>query len=148
MVFFWPEQLPMTQHSPGLVRFLRGGGLVALLGAALCGCRGFKTGTVTGKVTVNGTPANAGTVYFQLAAGKQSMASIEPDGSYRAAVPLGKVTVTVQEAPPPVGQKAVPIPAKYANAKTSGFEFDITGNQVIDLDLTGSAPKTSGPKKK
>ena len=138
----------MKQHSPGLVRLLRGAGLVALLGAALCGCGGFKTGTVTGKVTVNGTPANAGTVHFQSAAGKQGMANIEPDGSYKALVPLGKVTVTVMEAPPPVGQKAVPIPPKYANAKTAGLEFEIkSGSQEIPLELTGSAPKGPAPKR-
>jgi hypothetical protein len=121
-----------------LVRFLRGGGLVALLGAALCGCGGFKTGTVSGKVTVDGKSVNTGTIYFVLAPGKQSVVPIEPDGTYKAQVPVGKVTVTIQDGPPPPGQKQnVPIPVKYASAKTSGLQYDITGgSQEIDFKLT------------
>jgi hypothetical protein len=153
VIFFWAEQLPMKQHSPGLVRLLRGAGFVALLGAVLCGCGGFKTGTVTGKVTVNGTPANSGTVYFVLK-DKQGIAPIEPDGTYKAQVPVGKVTVTIQNGPTPAGQKTVTIPAKYADAKKSGLEYEIKpGSQEIPLELTGSAapagpaPKGPGPRR-
>src|SRR5262249_20377437 len=82
--------------------------------------------------------------------GKNSAAAIETDGTYKTAVPVGKVTVTIQNGATPEGLKPVRIPPNYADSKKSGLEFEITsGSQTIDLELKGSAgpaPKGPGPR--
>jgi hypothetical protein len=112
--------------------------------ALLTGCNSAKDGTVQGKVTVDGTPANGGFVVFTPSGGGQGISGIiQADGTYRAVeVPLGQVKVSVTPPPkatgtappiagmePPGGAagKPVPIPPKYAAPNTSGLSTTVTG---------------------
>jgi len=130
--------------------------LFNLLVLAGCGSSG-KTGTVQGKVTVDGTPANSGSVSFTAANGIVIGGAIGTDGSYKViGVPAGAAQVVVTplaappktgEAPPTMGKdmpggppsvsNPVPIPAKYAKVETSGLTFPVKGgSNTYNIDLT------------
>lgn len=133
---------------------------VLLLGLLLAGCSSNpndKLGNIQGKVTVDGAPANSGSVIFTVN-GASVSGSIEPDGTYRViGVTPGaaQVTVTAPTTPasagggprvptpmkdmpggPAIG-KPVPIPAKYGTAATSGLNFTVkSGQNPYDIPLT------------
>lgn len=72
--------------------------LVVGLGSFLAvGCSGGKTGTVSGKVTLDGKPVNNGVVTFTLADGKnRGSAAIQENGTFTIEkVPQGAGTFTV-----------------------------------------------------
>ena len=78
-----------------------------MLAAAVlfAGCAKPTTGTVTGKVTIDGVPAKSGSIAFFPVDGKSSTAGAEiVDGQYMAQVPPGasKVEIRVSKV---VGQK-------------------------------------------
>jgi hypothetical protein len=125
-----------------------------LLGmAVLSGC-GPRFGTVEGTVTVDGKPANDGTVIFSV--GDLSAAgTIHPDGSYTAEkVPPGEARIVIHQmmlmggatnqpgrlpgiddAAPTA--KPVPIPKKYQSVETSGLSYTITsGTNEINIELS------------
>jgi hypothetical protein len=88
-----------------------------------------KTGTITGMVTFQGKPLTGGFVTFVTEKGKAD-AKINADGTYRVrGVPVGPAKIVV-------ASKAVAIPARYANADTSGLIYRIKeGRQVLDIEL-------------
>jgi hypothetical protein len=128
----------------------------------LSGCGG--TGTVTGKVTLDGEPLPGGIVLFHHVAGPESESAPPPngristDGTFVAAnVPTGKTLVTIMTAPkmgsvahPDAGLEPwgpyVPIPAKYKDPDKSGFTIEVKlGKQELNLAMTGD-PATDGQK--
>ncbi len=72
------------------------GGALSTL-CALAGCGGSGSGTVEGRVTLDGRPVAAGRVSFRSADGKNTaVAKIAPDGSYRVLdVPCDAMRVSV-----------------------------------------------------
>ncbi len=135
---------------------------VLFLVLPLAACGGKKTGVVTGKVTFKEKPLNAGSVVFYGEDGRVDSGNIDSDGSYRInRAPVGNVTVTVtvppdvaarpptkapgdrarphpgdKEKPPPSEVKAVQIPKKYSDKKSSGLLFTVTtGEQTIPIEL-------------
>jgi hypothetical protein len=139
---------------------------VVLLSLLFCAGCGQKTGTLKGKVTLNGTPLPSGTV--TVYGGKNDSITrngeISSDGTYRIdKVPVGKVKITVSSAETPdLGQlggaevdvkdakalnkpqqggkkKAVPIPGKYGNNESSGLTAEVKSGEETtkDLELQG-----------
>jgi hypothetical protein len=101
----------MRKQLVGL-RCLQLGGLASLL-FLLAGCGG--TGTVSGKVKVNGEPVTAGTVTFLAEDDKSYQGNISPDGSYTVEkVPPGTVKIGVYA---PSGAPPMPDFAKKALGK-------------------------------
>ena len=111
---------------------------------------------VTGNVTVDGKPANAGEVVFQFEKRRVATA-IEKDGSYKAmGVPLGtaKVTLASPNEDAVVGDvidentgeskkvdpiTPVPIPEKYRSADTSGLTVTIADRETsFPIQLTSN----------
>lgn len=87
------------------VRFA--GWVVALLAAAAVagGCADDKTAEVTGTISVDGNPAEKGSISFVPADGKSPTAGSEiKNGKYAAKVPLGTAKVQVR-VPKVVGKK-------------------------------------------
>jgi hypothetical protein len=138
-----------------LPRFFR---LGLLLGAALLcssGC-GQKSGTVRGKVSLDGSPITFGTVAFIGENGQSSSGQIQSDSSYVVQkAPLGKVVITVQTYPLPPsvqppdkkGSGEAPktearytrIPAVYGDARKSPLSYTVTaGEQSHDVTLSKS----------
>ena len=127
--------------------------LLCLVAAAGCGT---PTATVTGKVTVSGTPVTAGAVTFHGENNFVQSAVIDASGTYRISnAPVGPVKVAVVSSKPraaPPGGKAPPshpaggksggapaassvaVPDKYKDPAQSGLKFDLkAGEQTIDL---------------
>jgi hypothetical protein len=128
----------------------RAAALALLAAAALAGCHSSnKPLTITGTVTYKGQPLTSGIVRFFFGTDRQSMATIEPDGSFAATdVPPGPVKVTVEPDPQAAkhrsmggganepAPKPVTIPPKYADPKTSGLEYTITaGTNKLEVKL-------------
>jgi hypothetical protein len=105
-------------------------GLIAIF---LAGCGG--AGTVTGEVTLDGTPLKEGlitfhpadpgpTAYGQVKAGEFNLST-----GQKASVPPGKYKVTVSASTiPEMGTKQeakLLTPAKYAKPDTSGLEAEV-----------------------
>jgi hypothetical protein len=112
--------------------------LVGLLASNGCGGGQVAQCTVTGKVTVDGQPAEAGTITFEPVAGNLPSGGGEiKGGEYSAKVPRGshKVRINVPkvigERPsygpgsPPVKTYAESLPAKYNTA--TDITFDAQG---------------------
>lgn len=130
--------------------------IVSVCLAAGMGC-GTSTATVTGKVTMNGTPVTAGAVTFHGEGQFVQSAAIDSGGNYSISnAPIGPVKVTVQSAQPRAarnmpgktatkhpGEKggaaaaaSTSIPAKYGDPNQSGLSFTLkAGSQTIDLPL-------------
>jgi hypothetical protein len=125
--------------------------LGVVLPAALLGC-GSRTATVSGVVTLEGKPVNAGGIAFTSANNYIASGVIEQDGTYRIGnAPIGDVVVTIRKATPVMKPEpgadpskrpkesslptATPIPAKYAQPD-NGLGFTVTGNMTKDFDLT------------
>ncbi len=134
--------------------------LVCLVLATLMalGCRAPASGTVSGKVTVNGKPLPSGLITFEVSTGKDRVfsAAIE-NGEYRTDnIPVGVAKVAVTPgfeaesreivakggdlvAPP----KATPAPkgpfefdVKYQNTETSNLTCTVkSGENTFDVDL-------------
>jgi hypothetical protein len=132
--------------------------LAVVLPAAVAGC-GPKTGTVAGKVSVDGRPINAGIVSFlgaevEPGARNSSTGTIHADGSYLAhGVPVGPIKVCIipdimsgimsggrarRRPLPPPGMPAallaptaapVQIPPKYTKFDTSGLTLTVQGGR-------------------
>jgi hypothetical protein len=116
---------------------------------AIAGCGESNIGVVTGTVTVDGAPAQSGSIAFFPVNRKASTAGSEiRDGSYTAKVPLGAAKVEIR-VPKVVGQKklydtpdspvkqvlAESLPAKY-NDQT-GLTLDVQpGKNRQDYELS------------
>jgi hypothetical protein len=120
----------------------------------LVGCSKPSSGTLTGKVTLNGEPVALGTIAFFSDDGGVVSSSIH-DGRYRVEkAPLGHARITVQahaasqmivpighvqsssSSQPKTPAKFAPIPARYADGEASGLSHEvIAGPQVRDIVL-------------
>jgi hypothetical protein len=140
---------------------------LACLGIALAGCGGDfdygPTGTITGRLTLEGKPLPAGSsaVFMEPKAGYLAFGLTDADGNYtvntwnNGNMPIGTYRVMVHPPAPandsetasaeellanPEKYKARPvkteIPKKYRETSTSGLSFDIQkGQNKIDIDL-------------
>lgn len=146
-----------------LTRFHQFGiSLIALGLATLSGCGGPTPGSVSGKVTYNGSSLNKpdGTIVFVGPSGKQALAQISPDGTYLASgVELGENKVAVfyknpnavtasasgRKLPNPKAgadkqpQTASPFltPADYSVPDTSKLTVTVQPETVYNPTLTG-----------
>lgn len=88
------------------------------------------TSTVSGKVLFNGQPVASGTIGFVTANGKTANGAIGKDGSYQISAEPGEYQIVVK------GSNQQPLPAKYADAKTTPLRTTIRkGKLNFDLDL-------------
>jgi hypothetical protein len=111
---------------------------------------------VTGKVTIDGQPANSGSVVFATENGQIS-APIRPDGMYKAVgVPIGPARIFLKpfppspkrQGPPPdtdmgglkplqTVEHPVPIPKKYADSQKPQLSFIVqSGSNQYDIELS------------
>lgn len=125
-----------------------------------CGSGGFNapTGTVSGKVTINGKPLTDATIVFMGEGnGETGMAPLQADGTYTLkygagfSVPAGDYRVALTSTPPnapppdPAALMANPekykpnesIPEKYRDATTSGLIAVVKpgSNSNVDFEL-------------
>jgi len=122
--------------------------------ALLAGGCGTPQGRVSGTVTYQNKPVEAGTVTFYVIGAPRPVAAVITDGKYEAVdISPGEAMVTVSGPPPsePVGktQKGeggrprptpVPatssVPAKYADSSTSDLRFTVEpGENTIPINL-------------
>jgi hypothetical protein len=127
---------------------------IAAAAFGLAGC-GPSTGTISGTVTLNGTPLDNTGVSFISPDGTVKTAMTGADGSYRIfEVPAGPVQVIVQDmtvltesgqqdlkkrAAGPARPKAnkIPIPTRYGDSGTSGLSLTVkSGENKYDIPLT------------
>ena len=113
------------------------------------GCGGSDappSGTVTGTVTMAGSPLTNGTVvYMDDATGVGGSAELDEQGQYAFDAPLraGQYAVSIQPPPLPAPHEtpAAPsepfaVPQKFQDAKTSGLTAEVKeGKNVINFDL-------------
>jgi hypothetical protein len=117
-------------------------------------CTGSATGTVKGKITVNGQPLPDGLITFESEVGnKDPFSAAVKDGAYETGpIPVGlcKVSVIQNKVPRPAApgndlvpvanprdRAAVTVPPKYGRSDTSGLTFDVkAGPNTFDKDLT------------
>jgi hypothetical protein len=89
---------------------------------------------VSGKVTFKGKPLAGGKIRFVPAKKSAAVeAEIQADGTYEAkGVPVGEARVVIQPS-----DKSVKLPARYADAKTSGLTYEVKkeGDNYLDIDL-------------
>lgn len=132
--------------------------ILSLAVGLLGGCAGSEpTGTVSGKVTLDGKPVTAGQISFISAAGFSAIADLGEDGSFTLLenMPVDKYTVTlsppaIMDAPGEEGDTATQpkssIPEGYFDETTSDLKQDIAAgvnNVTIELKADGPAV-TSG----
>ncbi|MCA9209948.1 MAG: carboxypeptidase-like regulatory domain-containing protein [Pirellulaceae bacterium] len=141
--------------------------LMLIVGLATLGCSKTTlpdgpTGTLSGKVTYNGSapPTGSAISLIHEKTGFVAVGSIQADGSYSAQMkgqpelPVGayQVSVTGPPAPEmtpdqmaamyegktdPSGDSSNAIPAKYADVTTSGLTYDVKeGANTYDVPLT------------
>ena len=125
---------------------------VALMLSTASGCGGHGA-SVSGKVTLNGTPLSRGTVsFFPTSGGAAATGTVQTDGNYMITTGRDEglkpgdyvATVFANEAIPDGGPEIVPkvlTPEIYGDKSTSPLKFTVAaGNNRIDLPLTGEAP--------
>jgi hypothetical protein len=139
-----PEALPPTHR-----RSVRWGPLLGLAASAcwLVGCGGGPTtGSVSGKVTLNGAPLAAGVVLFSNAkTGVGASATLDASGAYRIeSIRTGEYQVAVQPPPAPAPHEMQPgaappttdVPAKSQDPATSGLKATVEkGANTADFAL-------------
>jgi len=154
--------------SPWRVRWGAFLAFVASLGVVGCGS---SAGTVSGKVTYQGSALKGGRVTFIPAKGQSVTAEIGEDGSYTISnVPAGEAKITVETKylakraslpaykPPPgapggykppnpedSARRYTPIPDSYAEAATSDLTYAVkAGRQDHEIKLAGDLTPTRG----
>jgi hypothetical protein len=128
-------------------------GLGMLLLTTACGCGESKPPLlpVSGKVTIDGKPAEEGGVVFHNGL-QQLIGSIQPDGAYSirsnkdAGAPLGKYKVTVMVTMTPKNAQGQPVNLpktlsnkKFMSPKTTPLEVEVVespGANAYDLAVT------------
>jgi hypothetical protein len=127
--------------------------LAGLMLAGVVGCGDGRPTRVkvAGRVTIDGQPLTAGNIRFYPAANRAATAAIQPDGRFTLSTydfgdgcVVGKHPVSV------MGSKLLNpktmrwlAPKKYANAATSGLEFEVTeatDSAEIQLRWDGGKP--------
>lgn len=128
----------------------------------ICGC-GNGLANVSGTVTLDGQPLRGGngvrgTVYFQPAAGGTSAVGILDEmgryelstgskegaalGDYLVTCSVAQIIPSKEPGGTPSGRRITD--PKYANAKTSGFQFTVhEGNNEFDIALESSRGATT-----
>jgi hypothetical protein len=132
-----------------------GWGLMCTAGVVLfcTGCGG--PGTVSGKVSLDGTPLPGGLVSFHDSEGQTRSGGISREGTYTVSnIAPGKTQVSVLTLSerrgirePEGGKRAmnslgpyVPIPAKYMDKDRSGLALEVkTGRQDFDIQMRNDA---------
>lgn len=125
-------------------------GFAFLMAFVASGCGAPPTGTLSGKVTVNGKPLPAGMLILNTE-DKMSFTTGIKDGIYSVdKIPLGKATIAVRESPaasntePGKGDPSKPlpppppkvVPAKYEKAESSGLSTTVVkGPNEFNIDL-------------
>jgi hypothetical protein len=135
-------------------------GRAVLLTALLClpavGC-GAGLGEVSGTVRSNGKPLSSGTIQFLGPDGVPVAATVQPDGTFSARVPVGQAKVIVScvdearlkratakpaasnarnAAPPAADKKTSLIPQRYADWDASGLTVLVGPERTIqDFNL-------------
>lgn len=125
--------------------------LVILAAMSLAGCSPSKESSVTGRVTLDGSPLSQGTVAFEPQAGGMLAAgALDANGNYELltnqldGLTPGKYRVKVlawERTPdPPDGGLPPPgkllVPEKYTQVTTSGLTFEVMpGKNRIDIEL-------------
>ena len=144
------------------MRMALAGVLVALLASTGCQKGGFSgpTGTVVGKITLEGKPVPQGCrVAFISDKGFTASGEAAADGSYKLfngkelKVPVATYKVAVTPPPPPAmsaaeydkmmsggagpaPKESTAIPEKFQNHATSGLSYDVkTGDNTINIEL-------------
>ena len=117
--------------------------LLCGFGLVLSGCPGGgakrDTATVSGKVTLDGKPLNAGRVIFLHVEGPSATADIQPDGTYKVEAAVGKTAASIDHRGPPepipggregmMGPGKSLVPEKYADGTTSGLSLEVKSGQ-------------------
>ena len=126
--------------------------VVAILAVVwLGGCTSAEpTGTVSGKVTLEGEPVTEGVVSFLSESGYSTTADIQPDGSFSVTggMPADKYTISVSPpeptealAPGEAEMAKSPIPRGYFDESTSDIVEEIKeGENTVTIDLKSSGP--------
>jgi len=135
--------------------------LLAASTVSLTGCGGGKTvqmGTVQGKVTLDGEPVSAGTIFFMgESIADTASAELQSDGSYsmrygsgfripaadyRVCLGASNTNATppdpgaLMESPEKYAVKTPSVPAKYLDGKTSGLIAAVNpGQNTLNFDL-------------
>ena len=119
-------------------------------GLLLAGCGGGggaerEMATVSGKVTLNGEPLNAGRVIFAHVEGPGAAADIQPDGTYSVEAAVGQTEVAIDHRSEPeqgardsaeamLGKSLVPEP--YTSAQTSGLSLNVQpGKNEFNIEM-------------
>jgi len=127
-----------------------------MLLAAFVGCGGAFDSSVSGTVTLNGSPVPRGTVaYHPISGGPAAYAPIEssgaysvrtgreeglPSGDYQVTVIANEPSVETKDGRPPAPGKAI-TPPWYKSKETSGLKFTVeSGANTIDLPLSATPP--------
>ena len=138
-----------------------------VLSFLIVGCGGAKSGHVSGSVTLNGQPVQAGQVTAYAEANQAvGIATIQAGEYSLTDLPLGPVVLVVQthgpdgrplgqpalregEKPPPVQPKegagsstatpeVAPVPLKYTQQKSSGLNVTVVpGSTRFDIPMSG-----------
>ena len=138
--------------------------IAALFAAALAGCCGSDTTTLSGVVTLNGRPVSGGSVVMYCSDKQIVRGLIDADGRYSIPnVPFGSATITVQshtfvpagmQVPqklPPVSadsplppdragegaKRVIPIPPRYSHPEESGLSVNVQSHPAThDIHLS------------
>jgi hypothetical protein len=136
---------------------------LALLASFAAGCSGEfdygPTGTVSGRLTMDGKPLKEGTqvAFMQLEKGYIAFGPTDPDGNFTVSswnegqLPVGQYTVMIQ---PPGGVQtkeptaeellagkgkvaATQFPMKYSQTSTSGLKYEVKeGENRFEIDIS------------
>jgi uncharacterized Zn-binding protein involved in type VI secretion len=129
--------------------------LLVLSVATLAGCGEKNWATVSGTVTVNGTPIGPGTIMFEPsgsadARARSGIGNFKEDGKYsirsaggRDGIPAGEYRVLIDGKPAESSgdeqvdtTKLTRIPAKYLNPSTSDLNATLeAGDNTVNFDL-------------
>ena len=126
--------------------------LVMLAAMSIAGCSPAKESSVSGRVTLDGSPVSQGTVAFEpQAGGMLARGALDADGNYELmtnqveGVAPGKyrVKVLAQERSPDPPDGGLPppgkllVPEKFTQVATSGLTFEVAlGRNRIDIELS------------
>lgn len=144
------DQLVWNNDWLGTSRIYSWQAMLGLLAAMSLGCgkpADERTAVVSGTVTLQGAPLDAGTVLFMSEDGNAASESLAPDGSYtvRCRPDRYKIAVTPPPPPDPLGIPAgaavsqVPpsgklIPKRYQELGSSGLTVEVKkGNNRFDI---------------
>jgi hypothetical protein len=116
-------------------------GVILLTTHAGCGGKSASKDrtVVTGTVSLKGQPLRGGTINFELPDGSAGTGvMIDSGGKYatdRAPLGLNRVTIETESLKFGNGAAYIKIPAKYANAATSGLSAEVKAGENADVNF-------------